>query len=385
MNLPDAATLSRIPTPAYYYDADLLEATLKALVEAAGTDPRFRVHYAIKANPNPGLLDIIRSYGLGADCVSGNEVEAALQAGFEPAGIYFAGVGKTDREILTGLRAGIGCFNVESEQEIEVIDALARAENVTARIALRVNPLIDAHTHRYITTGLADNKFGLPMSHLDDTVDRVLGLENCELEGLHFHIGSQIRRFDCLRLLCRRINELTAGFAAKGIRFKTLNVGGGLGINYDNPSAEPIPPFADYFKIFQDNLDLSAGQTLHFELGRSVVGQCGSLISRVLFIKEGEGRRFAIIDAGMTDLIRPALYQARHAIAAIGKEPEPRMTYDIVGPVCESSDVFATDISLPRLSRGDYVAILSAGAYGEAMASRYNLRDLPQAILSNKI
>ncbi|MDE5607620.1 MAG: diaminopimelate decarboxylase [Muribaculaceae bacterium] len=383
MILPTAELLDRIPTPVYFYDLDLLEATLKALTEAAGTDQRFRVHYAIKANPRPQLLDIIKSYGLGADCVSGNEVTAAIEAGFEPGKIFFAGVGKTDEEILTALHAGIGCFNVESEQELYVIDDFAREEMMTANIALRVNPEIDAHTHRYITTGLSENKFGIPMSQLDRIVGIALRLKGCRLMGLHFHIGSQIRNFDSFKLLCERINALTSHFDRKGIHFSSINVGGGLGIDYDNPDSEPIPPFSDYFRIFRENLNLAADQTLHFELGRSVTGQCAALISKVLYIKEGDTRRFAIIDAGMTDLIRPALYQATHTIVAIDKPADaPVMKYDVVGPVCESSDVFATDVALPELRRGDYVAIMSAGAYGEAMASRYNLRDLPEAVFS---
>ena len=383
MKLPDDRQLEHIATPAYYYDTVLLRATLQAVVEAAAVDPRYRVHYAIKANPRSRLLEIIKGYRLGADCVSGNEVKAALAAGFTPKKIFFAGVGKTDDDILTGLRAGIGCFNVESEQELIVIDRLARQENLIAEIALRVNPEIDAHTHRYITTGLSENKFGILLSQLDRIVDLALSLKSCRLIGLHFHIGSQIRELDCFKLLCDRINDLTAHFGSKGIHFSSINVGGGLGINYDDPLGEPIPPFAEYFKVFHNNLRLSSDQTLHFELGRSIVGQCGALISKVLYIKEGDTRRFAIIDAGMTDLIRPALYQATHSIVALGKHPgAPIRKYDIVGPVCESSDVFATGVPMPELQRGDYVAILSAGAYGEAMAMRYNLRDLPGAFLS---
>lgn len=370
------------PTPLYYYDLSLLKATLDALKAAVSIDPRFHVHYAVKANARPALLNIIRSYGLGADCVSGNEVNAALEAGFKASDIVFAGVGKTDSELTFALNSRIGCFNVESEQELIVIDDLARRCNTMAPIAIRVNPGIDAHTHRYITTGLDENKFGISLSRLDAVIDLARSLKNVRLIGLHFHIGSQILDLSPYEILCRRINSLIDEYATKGIEFKLINVGGGLGIDYTQPDGNPIPDFKAYFDVFKTRLHLSGAQQLHFELGRSIVGQCGSLISRVIYIKHGDSRNFAIIDAGMTDLIRPALYQAKHLISPLtaAHDAQPA-TYDIVGPVCESSDTFATGITLPELKRGDLIAIRSAGAYGETMASRYNLRDIAHALL----
>lgn len=378
--------LQTTATPLYYYDVELLRMTLRAALESAAIDPRFRIHYAVKANHRPDLLRIIASYGLGADCVSGNEVKAAVEAGFNNRHIVFAGVGKTDSEINAALAVGIGCFNVESEQELEVINELAACANVTARVAIRVNPEIDAHTHRYITTGLSENKFGIGLLQLDGIIDKALRLSNISLTGLHFHIGSQIREYDCFKLLCERVNEITARQSSRGVTFSTINVGGGLGVNYLCPDDEPIPDFSTYFGIFHKYLRLEPQQELHFELGRSIIAQCGSLITRVTYIKEGATRRFAIVDAGMTDLIRPALYQAHHKIEAISApKGDPELRYDVVGPVCESSDTFGIDELLPELHRGDMLAIRSAGAYGEAMASRYNLRELPGAMLSQEI
>lgn len=369
-----------LKTPFYYYDLELLQRTIAEACRYAD-DPRYHIHYALKANANPAVLAPIREAGWGIDCVSGNEVRAAVENGFDAASIVFAGVGKSDDEIDYALSVGIGCFNVESLPELEVISEMAAARGVTANVALRVNPNIDAHTHKYITTGLNENKFGIDLRHLDEVVDRALALPGVRLSGLHFHIGSQLTDMEPYRMLCLKINELTAHFAAKGIEFDSINVGGGLGIDYENPDAHPIADFKAYFDIFRDNLKLGENQQLHFELGRSVVAQCGSLISRVLYVKHGVGKQFAIIDAGMSDLLRPALYGAHHKIENITDPSAPEETYDVVGPICESSDVFGTDEHLPRLVRGTLVALRSAGAYGETMASRYNLRPLPPAVV----
>lgn len=368
-----------IKTPFYYYDIDLLERTVKEATKSAD-DSRYHIHYAIKANANPIILAPIREAGWGIDCVSGNEVEAAVINGFSPESIVFAGVGKSDDEINYALGVGIDCFNVESLPELEVISQLASARNVVARVAIRVNPDIDAHTHHYITTGLNENKFGIDMRHLDDVVGKALTLPGINLVGLHFHIGSQITDMEPFRLLCDRINQLQEHFAAKGITFSSINVGGGLGIDYGNPDANPMPDFKAYFDIFRENLNLGQGQQLHFELGRSIVAQCGSLISRVLYVKKGVEKQFAIIDAGMSDLLRPALYGAHHKIENISTPEAPERTYDVVGPICESSDVFGKDEHLPELQRGTLVALRSAGAYGETMASHYNLRPIPAGI-----
>ena len=368
-------------TPFYFYDIDLLRQTLDE-INIHSNYERYHVHYAIKANVNPVVLDEIRKAGLGVDCVSGGEIQTALNAGFEPQKIVFAGVGKSDWEIELGLHHNIACFNVESPEELEVINEIASKMEKTANIALRVNPNIDAHTHHYITTGLAENKFGINLEKLDDVINQAIKMENINLQGLHFHIGSQITINEPFKLLCDKIKELIAKYNSKGIFFKTINVGGGLGIDYDNPDQNPIPDFKEYFETFYKNFKLEDQQELHFELGRSVVGQCGSLISRVLYIKHGTTKNFAIIDAGFTELIRPALYQAHHVIAPLTTYSNDEVTkFDVVGPICESSDCFGEDELLPKeLGRGDFVAIRSAGAYGEIMASQYNCRRLPESI-----
>lgn len=365
-------------TPFYYYDLALLDATLDAIKAAAGD---YCVHYAVKANANPRILAEIVRRGFGADCVSGGEVEAAAAAGFPPSKIVFAGVGKTDAEILTALRIGIGCFNVESVPELEVIDELAGKENKVADIAIRVNPNIDAHTHHYITTGLAENKFGINLDQLADVIAIARSLKNVRVRGLHFHIGSQILDMDAFGALCRKINELQMQFA--GMAFDIINVGGGLGIDYEHPDRHPIPDFEAYFDTYRKSIRLMPGQRLHCELGRSVVAQCGSLISRVVYVKRGTKKAFVIVDAGMSELLRPALYGAHHRIENLSAQAgSAQATYDVVGPVCESSDVFASDEKLPLTHRGDLIAFRSAGAYGETMASHYNLRKLNPPIFS---
>lgn len=372
-----------LPTPFYFYDLSLLDRTL-AEIKRTARDPRFKVHYAIKANANPGILRRIQAAGLGVDAVSGGEISAALEAGFDGDKIVYAGVGKSDREITLGLEAGIQCFNVESLPELEVIDELAGQLGKVATVALRVNPNIDAHTHAYITTGLAENKFGINLEQLPAIVEKAASLENIRLDGLHFHIGSQITDNEPFVLLCETINGLLSEYAGKGYRFRTINVGGGLGIDYADPDRHPIPDFETYFNTFRNHLKLSDGQEVHFELGRSVVAQCGSLITRVLYVKEGVTKRFAIVDAGMTELIRPALYSAHHKIENLSSPNGERHHYDVVGPICESSDCFGKDELLPAIRRGDFLALRSAGAYGEIMASQYNCRPLPLSYFSEK-
>ncbi|MDE6049184.1 MAG: diaminopimelate decarboxylase, partial [Paramuribaculum sp.] len=334
-------------TPFYYYDLSLLKRTLEAIKYAVPSDS-YKVHYAMKANANPTILEVIKNAGLGVDTVSGGEIEAAVNAGFSPDKIVFAGVGKTDAEIAIALETGIGNFNVESEPEMEVISEIATKMNKIAKVAIRVNPNIDAHTHHYITTGLAENKFGINLEHLDRVIDLCRKLPAIELVGLHFHIGSQITDNTPFAILCERINALQDQIEERGIKLKSINVGGGLGIDYDNPDANPVPDFNSYFDVFAKNLKLRIGQELHFELGRAVVAQCGSLITRVLYVKRGISKQFAIVDAGMTDLIRPALYQAYHKIENLSSECDPEK-YDVVGPICEASDVFQEDAVLPKV------------------------------------
>ncbi len=379
MSLPVIAA-DNLQTPFYFYDLSLLGKTLDACVAAAGD---YKVHYAVKANVDEHVLEMIAARGFGADCVSGGEIEAACRAGFRPDRIVFAGVGKTDREINTALDAGIGCFNVESVPELKVIDELARNRGVVADVALRVNPNIDAHTHHYITTGLAENKFGINLEQLPEVIELAQRLNNVRLKGLHFHIGSQILDMTPYVLLCNKINEIQSRFAY--VAFETINVGGGLGIDYDDPDGNAIPDFAAYFAAFRDNIKLRPGQELHFELGRSLVGQCGSLISRVVYVKEGIKKTFVIVDAGMSELLRPALYGAHHMIQNLSAPARaPERVYDVVGPVCESSDVFASDEKLPETHRGDLIAFRSAGAYGETMSSNYNLRKLTPTVYNEK-
>ena len=371
-----------IETPFYYYDVDLLKETLECARTEASKHADYHIHYAIKANFNQRLLQIISAAGFGADCVSGGEVKAALSAGIEPEKIVFAGVGKTEKELRFALDAGIFCFNAESLPEVELINELAGEYHTTARIAIRVNPGVGAHTHANITTGLAENKFGINYELLEETINSIKELKNVELIGLHFHIGSQILEMDDFATLCARINEIQDTLESNlNLVLPHINVGGGLGIDYMQPSQNPIPDFASYFATYASNLKRRPGQQVHFELGRSIVGQCGTLVSRVTYIKRGTCKQFAIIDAGMNDLVRPALYQAYHEIENLSSQA-PKEKYDIVGPICESSDVFAKDRELPATKRGDILAIHSAGAYGEAMAFGYNCRELPKTYLS---
>ena len=356
-----------VRTPFYYYDTDLLQKTLDTIKTEAGRYENFEVHYAIKANANPKVLSIIAHAGLGADCVSGGEIEAALKAGFPASKIVFAGVGKADWEINLGLDADIFCFNVESVPELEVINELAAAKGKTAHVCFRINPNVGAHTHANITTGLAENKFGIAMDDMESIIEEAAGMKNIEFLGLHFHIGSQILDMGDFVALCNRINDLQQQLERHHIKVRNINVGGGLGISYDHPNREPIPNFKDYFQTYAKHLKLREGQKLHFELGRAVVAQMGSLITRTLYVKQGTAKQFVIVDAGMTDLIRPALYQASHKIENLSSD-EPTETYDVVGPICESSDVFAKAIDLNKTHRGDFIALRSAGAYGEIKA-----------------
>ena len=389
-----------LETPFYYYDVNVLRETLSCINKEAGKYNNFCVHYAVKANANHKVLTIIRESGLGADCVSGGEIRAAIKAGFPTNKIVYAGVGKTDWEINLGLDYDIFCFNVESVPELEIINELAAAKGKTARVAFRINPNVGAHTHANITTGLAENKFGISMEDMDKVIDMAGTLPHVKFVGLHFHIGSQILDMGDFVALCNRVNELQEKLYARQIIVEHINVGGGLGIDYAHPNRQAIPNFTEYFATYHKHLKLRPQQTLHFELGRAVVGpvsythltlptnrvvgQCGSLISKVIYVKQGTNKLFAILDAGMTDLIRPALYQAYHKIENITSE-EPMETYDVVGPICESSDVFGKAIDLNKAHRGDLFALRSAGAYGEIMASAYNCRALPKGYTSEEL
>ena len=366
-------------TPYYYYNIALLQATLDAIHHEIAQHPNYHVHYALKANANPRLLEVIQQAGLGADCVSGGEVQRAIEAGFPADKVVYAGVGKSDREILLALQHDIFCFNVESIPELQVINELAEREGKVARVCLRINPDVEAHTHTHIVTGMAENKFGIALADMMTVVEMVNELPHVSFEGLHFHIGSQITNMQDYVALCQRVNEIQYQLNKHGIYPSVINVGGGLGIDYQSPENHPIANFKAYFQVFTQHLHLRAEQSLHFELGRSVVAQCGSLITQVLYVKQAATKQFAIVDAGMTELIRPALYQAKHKIVNLTSQADKMEKYDVVGPICESSDVFDKDIQLPTTKRGDLIAIRSAGAYGESMASTYNCRPLPKS------
>lgn len=374
--------LREYETPFYLYDLGLLRATLEGALREADRYG-YLLHYALKANNDPRILSLISSYGLGADCVSGNEVRRAVETGFRPEHIVYAGVGKKDKEILYALEKGIFAFNCESKNELAVIDDLAGRMGVVADVALRINPGIDPHTHKYITTGKAENKFGIAFSEIEEVVDMSGDLRNLNIMGLHFHIGSQITDMSVFGRLCSSVNAMYRWFVAEGFNITDVNVGGGLGVDYDDPDSNRIPDFENYFGVFAGGLDLPASVRVHFELGRSIVAQCGELISTVLFTKvSGEGRKIALIDASMTELLRPALYNSAHAIENLDGHGAPE-EYMIGGTVCESSDIFARNLMIPAMKRGDLISIKTAGAYGASMASRYNLHDIPLSVFGD--
>lgn len=373
--------LAKQPTPCYYYDMAVLNETLALAKNESGVKD-FRIHYAVKANFNPVIMKTVAGYGFGADCVSGNEIEHAVSCGFPADEVVFAGVGKSDKEIETGLRVGIKCFNCESIAELKVIDEIAGRMGRLAPVALRINPNIEAHTIRDITTGTDENKFGIRITELEEVLVLLHELTNIRFTGIHFHIGSQVTDLAPYRNLCTRVNQIYEWFCDRGMEPENINVGGGLGISYAEPDL--LPPFAQYFNIFREHLDSSIKSTISFELGRSLTAMCGSLISRVLYVKEGAAETFVILDAGMTDLLRPALYHAFHRIENL-TSVLPERKYTVAGPICETTDTFGRFVALPETSRGDLIAIRSAGAYGEVMASRYNLRSLPEAVFSDKL
>lgn len=376
------ARFQNLETPFYYYDLNVLDQTLMSC-KAASEKFAFHVHYALKANFNEQVLKAIQKSGFGADCVSGNEVKKAIEIGFDPGKVVFAGVGKSDREINEALSNNIYCFNVESVQELGIINELALKLGKQARVAIRINPNVDAHTHQYITTGLEENKFGVNQWELPACVEELKRCSNLELIGIHFHVGSQITNLDVFKSLCLKVNELNIWFLERGFDLKVLNVGGGLGVDYHHPDENTVNDFMSFFEIYDKFLERRNGQEVHFELGRALVAQCGSLISRILYVKNGLKKNFLVLDAGMTELMRPALYQAYHKIENITADPANSIvSYDVVGPICESTDCFGKEVELPESKRGDLIAIRTAGAYGEVMASGYNLREQVRSVYS---
>ena len=373
--------LASLETPFYYYDTSILAKNLDNL-KRASEEFNYTVHYALKANSNDPILKMIAEAGFGADCVSGNEIQKALDVGFTGDDIVFAGVGKSDREIDLALKADIHAFNCESIPELEVLNERAKAMNKKAKIALRINPNVNAKTHHYITTGLEENKFGINFWELEEVLQVLEKSANLELIGLHFHIGSQVTDLQVFRGLCLRVNEIQQWFIERRIIVDHVNVGGGLGVNYEQPDEHTFIDFKGFFQLFKDHLELRPKQQLHFELGRSIVATCGELITKVLYVKHGINTNFAIVDAGMTELIRPALYQAYHKIESFKELGSEIVKYDVVGPICESSDCFGKMVELPPMERGDIIRIRTAGAYGEVMTSNYNLRDRVEAVYS---
>ena len=381
--------LDKIATPFYYYDMDLFRRTVDTASELA-QQHGIKVHYAVKANVERRLLEYISSKGFGADCVSGNEVLHAHACGFPADKIVYAGVGKSDKEIYNALQLGIEAFNCESLQEIYVINEMAHVHGLKANVSVRINPDIDAHTHKYVTTGLYENKFGISQHEFDKLIDILKKSGHINFIGLHFHIGSQITRVDeVFALECQRVNDIVAYFERNGLKVNNINLGGGLGVDYDDPDENPIADFGTWFRTISENIVRREDQTVHVEPGRSLVAQCGTLISRVLFVKSGETKNFLIMDAGMNDLIRPALYGAYHKIENLSASQRTfyptHQAYDIVGPVCESSDVWGAGRLLPLSVRGDLMAIRSTGAYGQVMASRYNMKDLAPSVFSDQL
>lgn len=374
-----------IPTPFYFYDSNLLAKTVKVAQKAA-EKYNIELHYALKANANKDILKYIRGAGFGADCVSGNEVKQALGCGFKADKIVFAGVGKSDPEIQFAVKKNIFCFNCESLEEIKIIQSIAKANNKTARIALRINPNVNAHTHHYITTGLEENKFGINVWELEDSLELIRKTKNIKLVGLHCHIGSQITDLTVFKNLCVKVNEILEWFYSRNTIIENINLGGGLGVDYYHPDKNPIPDFENYFSLFRKFLKIQPGQQMHLEPGRALVAQCGSVVSRVLFVKKGVQTNFAILDAGMTELLRPALYQSYHAIENMtGAKRKNILKYDVTGPICESSDCFRKAVELPETKRGDIIVIRTAGAYSESMSLNYNLRNKAKAYLATDL
>lgn len=368
--------LLRLPTPSFFYDLDVLEETIEEIVT---NRQEIDVFYSFKANSNVEILKFIRDKGLGAEVVSIGELNLALDLGFKK--IVMSGVGKTDEQIEKAIIHNIDSINIESIQEIQVVNEIAKNLRRKAKVSLRINPNVDPLTHKAITTGLSENKFGINFEHLDKALDLIRKSEYLEFVGLHFHIGSQITSMSVFKNLVIRVNEIYEYVMERNFDVKLLNLGGGLGIDYHNPDS--IPNFKSYFETIRKFVKVHS--KICVEPGRAVVGQCGTLISKVLFKKETVGKEILIIDTGMNHLIRPALYEAFHLIQNLSKiEEKSEFLYDVHGPICESTDCFAKNILLPFTERGDYLIIRSAGAYGETMMSDYNLRGKPYTFFAYK-
>jgi diaminopimelate decarboxylase len=368
-------------TPFYCYSAATLERHYRVLDEAlAGLD--HVICFAVKANSSLGVIATLARKGAGADVVSQGEMRLALAAGVPADKIVFSGVGKTEAELTAAIETGVMQINVESEPELDMIDAIARARGVRARVALRVNPDVDAGTHAKITTGLKENKFGIEWTAAHRVLKRAHALAGLDVVGVAVHIGSQLTNLQPFRDAFLRVRDLVAILRADGIPVRSLDLGGGLGVPYEPGKNETPPLPADYGRVVRETVG-DLGCRLVFEPGRLLAGNAGLLVTRVVRVKEGSTRTFVIVDAGMNDLMRPALYDAYHDIrtAAEPKPGQPKKAVDVVGPICESSDVFARQRLLPPLAAGDLLAFGTAGAYGASMASEYNGRPLIAEVL----
>ncbi|MBT8041460.1 MAG: diaminopimelate decarboxylase [Gammaproteobacteria bacterium] len=365
-------------TPVYCYSADTLRERYGRYQRHFSSNDAL-VCYAVKANSNQAVIGLLGALGAGADVVSGGEMKRALQAGIPAERIVFSGVAKTEDEMRAALEAGILQFNVESEQELERLNGVAVSLGRRAPVAFRVNPDIDAHTHEKITTGRSINKFGIVSDRVSGVYARAASLPGIRVQGIATHIGSQLTELEPFEKAFRYHAELAERLRAAGHDITVLDVGGGLGIDYRDGSARP-PPLSDLAALAHEVLD-PLGCRILVEPGRSIVGEAGVLVSRVVYVKTGGSVRFLVLDAGMNDLLRPSLYDAHHEIEPVCESDTGRVTCDVVGPICETGDTFARGIELPRLEAGDLVAIRNAGAYGAVMASTYNTRPLVAEVL----
>ena len=371
-----------LSTPFYYYDLEILEKNLLNLKNSL--KPYNKVHFSVKSNTNPRILSVIKNFNLGIDAVSANEIKHCINLGFTPRDIVFAGVGKSDEEIEYGIINNISYFNVESLQELEVIDSISKKFSKKTTVSIRINPNIKSETHKKIQTGSSDDKFGIDLNDISH-IPKLRKLENINITGLHFHIGSQIINLKPFHDLCKISNEILNYLRENDIKIKNINVGGGLGIDYEYPENNLLSNFKEFINLFNNGIRLDKNQSIHFELGRSIVGQCGFLISKILYSKKSYDKNFLILDSGMNNLIRPALYNSKHKISNLTSKNSDHLNYDVAGPICESSDTFAKDYRLVKSIRGDLIAIHSCGAYAESMSSNYNLRDNINSYYSDTI
>lgn len=368
---------AEVGTPFYLYSEQKLRQNFQAFADAVKTLKKATVCFAVKSNFNPTILKILAGMGAGADIVSGAELELALQAGVPANKIVFSGVGKTRAELTAAIQAGIKQINAESESEIRLINDIALELGKTAAVGIRVNPDVDARTHEKITTGKKENKFGIDWNDAYRLFLSAEQFKGVSLHGIEVHVGSQILDLEPFREAFVKTKKMLTALKDKGVLLQTVDVGGGLGVAYKADESAPSP--ADYIAVLQDVLGDFDGEFV-FEPGRCLSGDAGALIASVVRVKQTGEKSFAVLDAGMNDLVRPAMYDAYHTISAL-KDGKASRTYDVVGPICESADIFGKDRVLPELDEGDLVAIETAGAYGAAMASNYNGRPLAAEVL----